>query len=423
MECLFKKVQIIDPNSSYNGKKCDVLVKNGIITEINSKGIQKAKGKELVCDGSMLSPGWVDIGAQCGEPGYEHRETLLSLASAAAKGGYTSIGIFPNTKPIIHSKSEVQFIASSAKNAAVAIFPIGAVSYNADGDVMAEFLQMWESGAIAFSDGYKSIQKSSLLNRSLEYIKLIPQAIIINSCVDEHLAKGGQAHESEWSTYLGLKGIPNIAETTMTKRDIEIVKYAQSRLMIHKISCAETVQILKKEKSNLNGLFASVSAFNLAFDDSVLKDFESNFKLNPPLRDQYDRKALIKGILDGTIDLIVSDHTPLEPEKKEVEFQNAAFGAINLETAFAMMMSLDNLDISPQVWVEKTAIRPREIFPIPKRTIEEGQQAELTWFHPKQPWIYESSESKSLSKNSPFFGKKFNGKVLGVLVNERLIQF
>lgn len=413
MECIFRNIRIIDPNSPNHQQVRDVWIKDGTIVEIKAKINLNKKVKEIQGKDTCLSPGWIDLGCLHGEPGFEHRETLESIANAACKGGYTSICCFPNTHPVIHSKSEVNFIKTKSENLPVHIYPIGALSKECKSEELAEILQMDEAGAIAFSDGKKPIQKSGLLMRALEYVRLIPNGLIINSSVDKGIAGSGQMHEAFTSTSLGLKGIPSLSETIHLYRDIEILKYTQSRLLIHKLSTAEAVSQLKLDRSKIKNLYCSVSVFNLLYNDTQLEDFNTNLKLEPPLRSERDRKALVKGVQDGTIDIICSDHTPWDTEMKDLEFQSAAFGAINLETAFAAYSTLLSKELSIDQWVQAVSINPAKILQIPISTIQVGSTGDFTWFDPNKEWTYKLEDSASLSKNSPFIGKTFKGKVLG----------
>jgi dihydroorotase len=413
METIFRRVKIIDPGSIHHLQIKDVWVKDGEILSIKSKINTSKKVKELVSPKSCLSPGWIDIGCVSGEPGNEHRETLKSLAHSAAAGGYTTICCFPNTKPIVHSKSEVSFINNKSAHLPVNIYPIGAISKECKSIEMAEILQMHESGAIAFSDGLRSIQNSGLLIRALEYIKLIPNAVIINSCNEYNIAGNGQMHEGKASTFLGLKGIPSLAESVNVQRDLSILKYTDSRILIHKVSAEESVNLIKTEKKKQKNVYCSVSIFNLIFEDSNLDSFNVNLKMDPPFRSSNDRLALIKGIKDGSIDIICSDHIPWDVEKKDLEFQAAEFGAISLQTAYAAYNTFLSKELTQEQWVQLVAVNPARILNLSGSVIQEGNICELSWFNPDLKWTYDLASSHSLSKNSPFIGKTFTGKVLG----------
>ena len=422
MDYIFKKVIIVDPRSPCHLKKRDVWIKNGIIHEIKANIVPNKNSIILDVAGSFLSPGWVDIGVHTGEPGFEERETLISLSNASVAGGYTTICCLSNTNPVLHSKSEIHFILHNSHSLPIHIWPIGAISKDNASVEMAEILQMFQSGAVAFSDGNQSIQKSGLLLRALEYLKLLPKSLIINQSLDDNLWIKGQIHEGLVSTKLGLKGIPSIAEYIAVQRDIEILRYAQSRLLIHKISTSESVQLIRNAKLTLKDLFASVSIFNLAFEENSLEQFNHQLKLNPPIRSKKDREALINGLIDGSIDIICSDHTPMNPEKKELEFQSSAFGAISLETAYSLIQTFLNNEIDASLWVEKVAINPRKILNKEIVSLQENAVAELTWFHPDINWNYSDGFIKSISKNSPLKNSNLKGKILGVYNKNKFVS-
>ncbi len=414
MEVLFQSVFIIDPQSSLHLKTRDVLVSHGKITKIATKITPSSKTKILNSKNSYLSPSWVDVACYGGEPGYEEREVLHKLADAAIHGGYSRVCYMPNTNPAIHSKSEVHFINNRQSELAIHLHPIGAISKNNEAIEMAEILQMHKAGAIGFSDGNYGIKKSGLLRRALEYIKLIPSSILIQHSFDADLSPNSQVHESNETSTLGLRTSPSLAEWSAIQRDIAILDYTQSRMLINKISCSESVRLIRKAKKDIATLFASVSIFNLTYKDSDMKEFPASLKVLPPLRSKSDQSDLWKGLSDNTIDIIVSDHHPLNPELKDLEFQNAGFGAISLETAFSLYNSnhLDNEHISQ--WIQKTAINTRDIFSLPKISIEEGSDAELSWYDPNAEWTYTQDKIKSMSKNSPVINQRLRSKVLGV---------
>lgn len=413
MEGIFRRVKIIDPNSVHHHQIRDVWVKDGEILDIKSNIKTSKKIPEMVSPKSCLSPGWIDVGSISGEPGNEHRETLESLSRAAVAGGYTSVCCFPNTKPVIHSKSEVSFIKNKSEKLPVHILPIGAISKDCKSLEMAEILQMKEAGAVAFSDGMVSIQNGGLLIRALEYMKLIPDSILINCSNDHFIAGHGQIHEGKTSTSLGLRGLPSLAESVNVQRDLSILKYTDSKLLIHKISSFESLSFIKNEKSIQKKIYASVSIFNLIFEDHDLASFNVNLKLDPPLRGSKDRKALLKGINDGVIDIICSDHTPWDAEKKDLEFQSSSFGAISLETAFAAFNTYLSKELNLDHWVQSVSLNPASILHLPMHTIEVGNLCDLSWFNPELEWSCKAEDIHSISKNSPFIGKTLKGKVLG----------
>ncbi len=409
---LIKNATIVDPNSKQNGKKVDILINKGTIKEIGknlsaNKSTKIIEGKKL-----QVSPGWLDIGAQVGEPGFEHREDLASVAAAAAAGGFTALACFPNTAPPIHSKSEVSFLKNSTQ--LVDFYPIGAVSRACAGGDLAEIYDMAKAGAVAFSDGAMSIASAGLMKRGLHYIKGI-DGVLINHPHDVSLAKGGQLHEGEVSTKLGMKGIPALSETLMLKRDLDLLAYTESKLHVHNISTAESVKLVKTAKAKGLKVTASVAIMNLLYSHESLENFDPNFKVNPPLREKKDVKALWKGILDGTIDVVNSNHTPLEIEAKKLEFAYADFGITGLQTIFNLLNTHFGDTLTADKLVDLLAIQPRKILNLPIPTISEGEVANLTIFDNTTEWTFSRKAIKSKSYNTPHIGASFKGQVLGII--------
>lgn len=412
---LLKNVQILDKNSPYNGKKRDLSIEKGIITQIAPK-IEGAKGKTIDCKNAFLSIGWLDIGVQSGEPGYEHREDFNALTTAAAAGGYTGLAIFPNTSPPIQTKTDVQFIKN--QSGLIDIYPIGVVSKNCEGKDLAELYDMHQTGCVAFSDGNQPIQSSGLMKRGLEYVKSF-DGLVINHPHDKDLAKGGQINEGIVSTSLGMKGLPAIAEELMLKRDLELLAYTNSKLHVHNVSTEGAVRLIREAKKQDLKVTASVAAINLLFDHHKVETFNTNFKVLPPLRQQVDIKALWKGVKDGTIDCITSNHTPLEEEAKKLEFLYADFGIIGLETTYSLLNTYLEKQLSLAALIEGLAQHPRTILGLPIPTINEGQIANLTIFSSKQEWHLEKENIYSKSKNTPFLGTPLKGKVIGIVNKEK----
>ncbi|MFN8330903.1 MAG: dihydroorotase [Saprospiraceae bacterium] len=422
MKYLLKNVVITDPQSKWNGKKRDILIGSGRIEVISEQITPPKNCQVLEMKGSSISPGWVDIGCYGGEPGMEERESLQSVSMAALAGGYTRLACMPNTQPSVHSRSEVHFLISASQSLGIHLHPIGAVSKNNASLEMAEILQMHEAGAIAFSDGTAGVHKSGLLRRVLEYIQLIPGAILIQHSHDDDLSPKSQVHESKDTAALGLKADPSVAEFSAVQRDISILEYTGSSMLINKISAAESLSTIRKAKKNNPKLFCSVSIFHLAFKDQDLTTFDSSLKLIPPLRSHQDQKSLWQGLSDGTVDLVVSDHSPVNPELKDLEFQNAAFGAISLQTSYSLFNTSSPGGNLTSLWVDKVSVMPRKIFGLPAASVEEGQEAELTWFHESLQWHYTQNNNQSRSVNSPLIGKQLTGAVLGVFNKGRFFD-
>ncbi len=408
---LIKNATVIDPNSSYNGKSVDILINKGKIKEIGKK-ISHKTAKPIAGDQLQVSPGWLDIGAQIGEPGFEHREDLQSVSAAAANGGYTALACFPNTNPAIHSKSEVSFLKNHSE--LVNFYPIGAISRNCEGQDLAEIYDMANNGAVAFSDGAKSIASAGLMKRGLHYLKGI-NGLLINHPHDVSLGKGGQLHEGEISTKLGMKGIPSLSEVLMLKRDLDLLEYTDSKLHVHNVSTAESVKLIKAAKAKGLKVSASVSIMNLIFDHTDLETFNANFKILPPLREKSTTKALWKGVQDGTIDLINSNHVPLEIEAKKLEFAYADFGTIGLETVYALLNTHFGDKLSVDQLIQLLAIAPRKILGLDIPKIEAESVANLTIFEPNKTWTLSTKNIRSKSKNTPLLGKEFKGKIRGVI--------
>ncbi|MBT8191498.1 MAG: dihydroorotase, partial [Bacteroidia bacterium] len=297
MSILIKNARIVSPGSKLNGTQKDILIKNGRIEKISNK-ISDKSAKMISSENLYVSPGWMDIGTCGAEPGFEFRETFSSLSKSAASGGFTSIAVFPNTNPPVDNKSSVQFIQNNTRDEVVDFYPIGAISKNCKGEEITEMIDMATHGAIAFSDGKKSLQSNGVLLRALQYAKSTGR-IIINHPDDHSLSNGNNIHEGEISTSLGLKASPSLSEILTTERDILMAEYAESMILLHNLSCKESVDKLLKLKSSF--VASSVSYLNLCKTDDSLADFNVNYKTNPPLRSAKDRKALIKGINQGAI--------------------------------------------------------------------------------------------------------------------------
>ena len=414
---LLKNVLIISPGSKHNNKKRDVLIHKGEIQKIRAK-INQPKARVIQIPGSVLSPGWLDVGTQICDPGFEHREDIQSVSAAAAAGGFTGLAVFPNTSPVIQSKSEVLYLKNNTKNNLVDFFPIGAISKNCAGEDITEMYDMQHTGAVAYSDGAKPVQSNGLLMRALQYVKGF-DGLIMNHPQDKSIAAKGQLHEGKISTSLGMSGIPALAEELMVQRDINLAEYTDSRIHLGNISSAGSVDQIKKAKAKGLKVTASVAVMNLTNTDEDVAGFDSNFKVLPPLRENSDRQALIKGLKSGVIDFISSNHTPLEGEQKELEFPHAGFGAIGLQTAFALLMTNLSKQLSLEQMVSYLAVKPREVLGLDGGLVTEGVSANLTLFHPTKKWKFEERDILSKSKNSPYLDQTFTGKVLGIFNNEK----
>lgn len=422
MLLLLKKVRIFDGQSESAG--LDILIRDGVIEAVG-EGLSAGRGAEVweaAAGGALcVSPGWLDLGVQTGDPGYEHREDLYSAAAAAAAGGFTAVASFPNTHPAIDSKSEVLYVKNKTAGSPVAFHPIGAVSQECEGKDLAELMDMYHAGAIAFSDGRKPVQDAGLLLRAMQYARAF-NGLVINEPLHKSIAAGGQMHEGIASTSLGLKGIPALAEEVMVQRDLSLLEYAESRLHIHLLSTAKSVAMVRAAKKAGLPVTASVAVANLCFTDEKLLDFNSHWKVLPPLRSSADAQALLAGVADGTIDVIATNHSPWDEEAKNLEFPYAEFGMTGLETAFALCRTFLHKKLPVNTLVEKMAFAPRRVLGLPAPEIRPGARADISVFDPDLEWTFGEKDIRSRSHNTPFAGWQFKGKALGIVNNGQVVR-
>ncbi len=410
MSILIKNVEIFDTNSSFHQQVKNVLVENGKIVRVTDSTIEATE----IVDGTnlKLSPGWVDMRVSFNDPGYEYKEDITSGCQSAAQGGITEVLCLPNTKPVVQTKDTLSYIKMKSAPQLVQVHSTGALTHDCDGKEMTEMEDMHHAGALAFTDGHHPIWHAGILVKSLQYLKKI-NGLIINKSFDTYLSKDGQMHEGINSTLLGFKAIPSISEYLSIQRDLELLKYAGTgRLHFSCISTKESVDLIRQAKAEGLNVTADVAAHQLVFDDSVGSTFDANFKVMPPFRESADIEALKVGLKDGTIDVIVSDHTPQDIESKDLEFNYAEFGVIGLETLFATINT--HSDLSLEQLTDKLTNQPRSILGLENVTIEEGSVANLTLFDIEKEWTVNKEDIISQSKNSPFIGNTLKGKAIAV---------
>lgn len=405
---LLKSVHILWPESTYNGQVMDVLIRDGKISAIESS-IEPSGSEAILLDltGQYLAPGFFDLNANYGEPGLETKEDLRTGAATAMAGGFTAVALHPNTQPPLHRQSEIALIVNRSKGLPVDLYPLGTVSKNREGKELAELYDMQQAGGLAFTDGNRNIDDAGLMGRALLYSKGI-DALIISYADDRKISDGAAMNEGTMSTYLGMKGNPNLAESLMVARDLYLAEYHGTRIHFTTISTAESVDLIRKAKARKIPVTCDVAAHHLLLTDEAVASFDSHYKVHPPLRTKKDVKALMKGLKDGTIDAIVSQHTPHEVEFKRVEFQIALEGIIAQQT---ILPTLLKAGLSPELIVEKLSVGPRTVVKLPAPTLAVGEEANLTVFDPQYTWTLDASTNRSKSANSPFFGQVLHGGV------------
>lgn len=414
---LITSAKLILPSHKFHNQIVDFLIKNGCIEAIgaNLEALDK-RTQVLDAKGCVISAGFFDLNVNIGEPGYETKEDVQSGTAAARAGGFTGIAVQPNTNPALQSRSEVSLLVNAAKGNLVDVHPLGTISKKREGNELAELYDMKISGALAFTDGNRSVQHAGLLGRALLYSKGI-DGLVISFPQDEALAGGNQMNEGEISTYLGMKGIPNLAESLMVSRDLYLAEYNDAPIHFTTISTLESVELIKKAKAKKIRVTCDVAAHNLVFSDKELTGFDSNYKVSPPLRTKRDIKALRKGLKDGVIDAVVSQHTPHEIEFKDVEFQIAANGMTGLQTVLPMLVEAGFND---EQIVEKLSIGPRKIVGLGVPTLEIGESANVVVFDSNEKWTLDDNTNKSKGRNNPWFGRELTGKARFVYNNNQL---
>lgn len=414
MKILIQGAEIIDSASSFHKKIKNVLVNNGRIAEIGDKAF--SADKTIKADGMKLTVGWFDLGTFVGDPGLEQKEDLESVSRAAAAGGFTGLAVLPNTSPCVQTKNEVSYLTRGNDTHLVQIYPLAAVTRNNKGEELTEMLDLNAAGAVGFTDGLKPIWHTDILLKSLQYLQKF-NGLLIDHPEDIWLNLFGQMHEGLNSTMLGLKGMPRIAEDIAVTRNLELLGYAGGRLHFSKLSSAKSVDLIRTAKKKMQ-VSCDIAAYQPLLDDSVLSGFDTNYKVNPPLREKSDNDALIKGLRDGTIDVICSGHTPHEDESKSLEFDHADFGIINLQTFGSNLVGLSN-SVDWDVLLPKVTTNPRKLLGLEVPVIEADVKANLTLFDPNRTWVFDEKSNHSKSRNSPWFSTEVRGKVVAVFNNGR----
>ena len=418
MKVLLQQAHIIDPSSPFHRTVNDIFIESGIIRKIGPS-IDEQADHVISRNQLHVSPGWVDLFANFGDPGYEFKETLESGASAAAAGGFTDVFVIPNTKPAIDTKSQVEYIRRKSASLPVNIYPIGAVSKNTEGKDLAEMYDMLASGAIAFSDGLNPVQSAGLLLKALQYVKAF-DGVIIQIPDDKSIGANGLMHEGIVSTRLGLPGKPMMAEELLVARDIKLARYANSKLHFTGVTSPKSLEYIRRAKDAGIQVTCSVSPGHLYFTDEDLMDYDTNLKVYPPLRSKQDVSELRRSVADGTIDCIATHHMPHEYDSKVLEFEYAKNGMVALETCYPVLKTV--LPEVPETrWIEMLSVNPRKIFGLPQPVVTTDEPASLTIFDPGSSYTVNLGNLRSKSKNSPFGGIKLDAGVLGICSKDKII--
>ena len=414
MSILIKSAKIIDADNSLDGKVFDIYIDKGIISNID-KNIDKPAKTIISRENLHVSIGWLDSSVCFGEPGLEEREDLENGIKSAGLSGFTDIVLNSETLPILDSKADISYIKSKTQNSVVSVHPLGALSKKSDSEELADLKEMYDVGCIGFNDFKKAIKNPNLLKTALQYVQHF-DGLILSFPIEDSISKNAQVHEGEVSTKYGIKGFPPISEEIAVYRDLKILEYTDGKLLIPTISTTGSVKLINEAKSKGLKVWCSVSINNLFFNDDKLKDFDTRFKVMPPIRDEKTRKELIKYVNDGSIDLVTCDHCPIDIDNKKTDFENSFFGSTGLESSFGALNSLFDLNKTIKILTSGY-----DTFSINKPSLSVGSEAKLTLFNPDIKYTFSKSNILSKSKNSSFIDSKLKGKAYGIVSNSKIL--
>ena len=422
MKIILKNVNILSPGSKHHMKVKDVFINNGMVEKIaeantiSDKDAEVIEGKE-----NYISAGWFDLHVNFRDPGHEYKEGLVNGCKAASNGGFTGVLLMPSTEPAIASKAAIEYVIQRTKNEIVDVIPAGALSVNRDGKDMSEMYDMSLAGTKVFTDDKRPVSDSGLLIRALQYSHNF-KGKIFSYAEDKHISGKGQMNEGVVSTQLGLKGSPALAEEVNINRDLFIAEYCNCPIHFSTISSAGSVALIRAAKAKGIKVTCDVAVINLYFNETALVGFDTNYKVKPPIRTEYDRLALIDGLVDGTIDCLTSDHCPDDVENKLKEFELANYGISSIDTAFATARTATKDKLNIAELISKFTNHPRCCAGQKTILIEEGNQANITVFDPNKKWIVSAGDVRSASKNSPFIGQELIGKPVCVINKGQIVK-
>ena len=415
MSVLLKKATISDLDSSHHRKRLDLLIEGGALTRVE-ENIEGNFDHSFDLNGFFISPGLVDLWSDFADPGFEHREDLRSGCESAQAGGFTQVAVLPNTNPIRDNKSGIQYLQNQSSDFITQLLPYCSLTKKAKGDELSEIIDLYQNGAIAFTDG-RCIQKPDLMIKALKYLQVV-NGLLIQKPGEARVEASGVMNEGITSTMLGMKGLPSLAEEIIISRDLQLLEYTGGKIHFANISSARSVELIREGKAKGLEITCSIPVFNLIFDDSSLTSFDSNYKLHPPLRTKFDQEALIEGIKDDTIDAISSTHSPWDIESKKLEFDLAEYGAVSLQTMLPLVLSLENR-VSMDIILEKVYRGPRKVLGLVDTKVEIGQMADFVIYSTNEEWVFDGSSNLSRSKNSPVFGRTQLGRVKGIILGDQ----
>ncbi len=450
MQILITGGRVIDPASELD-KVVDLLIEDGKIVRVGkdvrgarcevrgaepqeaskgkgskaAKNVESAISVDRVMDatGLVVCPGLIDMHVHLRQPGREDKETIATGTLAAARGGFTAVCCMPNTDPVNDTRSVTEFILDTAKReGAVQVYPVGAITKGLKGEELAEIGELVEAGCVAISDDGRPVVNAEMMRRAMEYAAMFDLPVIPH-CEDLHLSGRGVSHEGIVATELGLRGIPSASEAAMVARDLLLAELTSARLHIAHVSAAESVRLIREAKTRGVKVSCEVTPHHFTLTEEAVRGFQTHAKMNPPLRSESDRQALLKGLQDGTIDVIATDHAPHTVQDKEQEFDLAPFGVIGLETAVGL--TLTTL-VTPGLLTLSQAIarltsEPARILKLPKGRIAEGGDADLMIFDPNREWTVDASRFASRSRNTPFHGWRLKGQTVATLVAGKVV--